>query len=328
MRDVPQLLRRGDRLIERCAERRRGGLVPRRLRNRQRDAKVVGQREQPLLCPVVQVAFDPASRSIRGLDDARTRAGHLGQSGERLGAEALVPERELRGRAELALEHVDRDVRLDKRDDTLLADERRDPPARFEAERAAVGADKPFARADRIRQPQSGIAERTSEDVTQPSLCARSLEIDRQASDAAANQERTEREPREPAREGEERERATQKEPLVERSVRRLTWLDAERDGVRGKCDAGERYRGERRSGPAPSHSGGARETDDRDERRSHPDRRAEAQHDPRDAAGEHDVVAGRRTRLRCSRASSRDREWGRARMPGPRRRPQQQTSQ
>ena len=53
----------------------------------EREPQVVGQREQPLLRAVVQVALEPAPRGVAGLDDARSRGAQLAQLGERLGPE-------------------------------------------------------------------------------------------------------------------------------------------------------------------------------------------------------------------------------------------------
>ena len=80
MRDVPKLLRGGEGLLERTAKRCSGALVPRGLGGRERDAEVVGEREQPLLRAVVQIALHPqplvlASQTGNFRDQVRRRRG-------------------------------------------------------------------------------------------------------------------------------------------------------------------------------------------------------------------------------------------------------------
>ena len=89
-----------------------------------REAQVVGQREQPLLGAVVEVALEPAPLGVAGLDDPRARRAQIMELGQHLGLQPFVLEREPDGGADLALELGDRHGVRDDRDLAAVAHER------------------------------------------------------------------------------------------------------------------------------------------------------------------------------------------------------------
>ena len=100
-RAAPPARSRSRRRPRRAAPSARHG---RRGHRRLREPQVVGERQQPLLRAVVEVALEPAPLGVAGLDDARPRGAQLVELGERLGPQRLVLDGEPGGRSERALE--------------------------------------------------------------------------------------------------------------------------------------------------------------------------------------------------------------------------------
>ena len=59
------------RFVDRAVEQERASLVAVGLGRRAGETQVVGEREQPLLRAVVQVALEPPPSGVAGLDDPR-----------------------------------------------------------------------------------------------------------------------------------------------------------------------------------------------------------------------------------------------------------------
>ena len=294
VRDLAQLLGRRERAAERLAQRRSGAPVPARLRELvERDAEVVAEREHPLLRRVVEVALHAPARGVRGRDDACSRCRRVGEADERLGAQPLVSEREPRRRPERALERLGaRRVGLDERDDACIADDRRHPPSPAEHDRPPVGVDDAAGGADRVAEPQVGVAEGTREQRPEPRPVRQAPEGDGEPRHARAHEPRAHREPREADPERDEGSRPGHEERGVQLPRRRLPGRREQRGRVRCERDAHGRRRRERRPRCAAGQRRRRGEPEDGDERRGRARREREQEHERRQPPRELGVVA------------------------------------
>ncbi len=104
MGEVAQLRERRLHLLAGRGEQRPRAGVAVGLRGGTGQAQLVGERQEPLLRTVVEVALDAPAGRVARLDDPGTRGAQVLELGEHLGSEPLVVDRQPRGRADLALE--------------------------------------------------------------------------------------------------------------------------------------------------------------------------------------------------------------------------------
>ena len=116
VRQLAELRQGLQRVVGRVGQQRGGAGVAVGLGASAGEPEVVGEGEEPLLRPVVEVALEPAPRGVAGLDDAVARGAEVLELAEHLGLQALVLEREPDGGADLALELRHRRRMRDDRD--------------------------------------------------------------------------------------------------------------------------------------------------------------------------------------------------------------------
>jgi hypothetical protein len=236
-----------------------------------------------LLCAVVEVALHPPARGVGRVHDPGTRLDRVGEARERLRAQLLVPEREVRRRPELALERLG-GGRLGLDDSDLAGagagDDRRDPPPLVEVERAPVGVDDAAAGPDRVAEAEPRVADGAREEGAQPALGLGPLEIDRQPPHERPDEPRPDRNPHERAADGDKSERAGGEQPRVERAVGTFPRLEMARGCVRRVCRAGDRSRSERRGRRPLSSPASTAEPRRAGERRDDAAREGQAEHD------------------------------------------------
>jgi hypothetical protein len=162
VRELAQLRRR-------ALELRRGGFqgrVGRQLRAEELQRQ--GQRHEPLLGAVVQVALEPPPLGVARLDDAGTRCAQLVEPRAHLSLEALVLESEAGRRRHLVHQLlVVEDARrvAEHRDRPAVADERRALLPGTELDGPALRVDEPPGRAERVREHELRIADDAGESV-------------------------------------------------------------------------------------------------------------------------------------------------------------------
>ena len=165
-----ELAQLGDRLLDlvlRAREHVRVGRVAARGREPERD----GERDEPLLRAVVEVALDPPPLGVGRGDDPGPRRPHLGELRAHLGRQALVLEHEPRRRAHGLHERrlVEQRRIVDERGDLLaLRGHQRDRPVRAlrELERSAGGVDV-AAVVEAVGDLERRVAERPREALAQ-----------------------------------------------------------------------------------------------------------------------------------------------------------------
>ena len=151
-------------------------------------------RDEPLLGAVVQIALDSPPLGVGRLDQPRARRLELEQPRPELGLEALVLEREARGRAHgphelgVVLQHGVVQQHGDRL--SVALDERRAAPAVVirELDRSAVGVDVALLGSEPEGELERRVAQRPRERLAQIDGGARSAQLDDEPRDHAARQ--------------------------------------------------------------------------------------------------------------------------------------------
>ena len=146
-------------------------------------------RDQALLCPVVQVALDPPPLGVGRLDEPRPRRLQLDQARPELGLQALILQRQARGGAHgphelgVVLQHRIVQQRRDRL--SVALDEGRTASAVlvWELDRDAVAVDVTLLGREPERQLERRVAERSRERLAQADGCAGLAQLDHEPRD-------------------------------------------------------------------------------------------------------------------------------------------------